>query len=305
MINKYFEFSPAEYFGGALFLEDFKTQGAFFSLCAYYWKESCKMTREKALKVLKNDSEILEELTRLGYVKTRSKNDLISIEFLDNQATKFGRQKKRMSQGGKKGMSVRYSKPERYLRYLQAPYKHLISTLQAPYKHLTKLIDYQSTYSVYKDSPSRTYALARAHNKDSNYTIILDNNIKKEKKVKKRKKETNNGLEIMKSEFEFAGDADFLEIWNDWMVVRKKHKLSESDRAFRRMVTVLKNICKNDHPDIKNQKELIKAILSQSEELRYRDVYKLKENSLNELKTRLNLTLEPKVQQTTINFFKK
>lgn len=79
----YFKFVIAEYLNGDIFLEDYKTQGVFINLCAYYWHRSCDLTLTQLNKKFKDISEEILILSTEKIIKV--KGEKITINFLDEQ----------------------------------------------------------------------------------------------------------------------------------------------------------------------------------------------------------------------------
>ena len=79
----YFKFVISEYLNGDIFLEDYKTQGVFINVCAYYWHCSCDLTLSKLKKKYK---DIDDEITILVKEKMlKLKGEKLIINFLDEQ----------------------------------------------------------------------------------------------------------------------------------------------------------------------------------------------------------------------------
>jgi len=79
----YFKFIISEYLNGEIFLEDYRTQGVFVNICAYYWHHRCDLTLPQLKKKFKDiDAEILI-LSSEKIIKV--KGEKITINFLDEQ----------------------------------------------------------------------------------------------------------------------------------------------------------------------------------------------------------------------------
>ena len=95
----YFKFFVSEWNDGDISLEDFETQGLFINLCAYYWSNECQMTLTKAKKKFRNINEnSFKYLIDAEIIKID--DDIITINFLDEQKEERIESSKRKSKGG-------------------------------------------------------------------------------------------------------------------------------------------------------------------------------------------------------------
>ena len=76
----FFKFNATEWITGNISYESYELQGVFIKLCAEYWNRSNKLTKEDAIKRLK-EPKLIEELIKKGYIKQKRKQ--IKINFLD------------------------------------------------------------------------------------------------------------------------------------------------------------------------------------------------------------------------------
>jgi len=119
----YFQFEPAQYLSGDILLCSYEAQGVFIHLISIYWQRDCQLTMLKAQRMIK--SEALNELIDEDIIKLEGHNDDIIISFLDQQFEQITKQKKRLSDAGKKGAQVKKdkAKPKPPLSEAKAPLK--------------------------------------------------------------------------------------------------------------------------------------------------------------------------------------
>ena len=79
----YFKFYVGEWREGDITLEDFKTQGVFINICAYYWSQECDISFEKLQKRFKNNKKQLENLKKAKIIF--SDGEQVVIKFLNKQ----------------------------------------------------------------------------------------------------------------------------------------------------------------------------------------------------------------------------
>ena len=79
----YFKFVISEYLNGDIYLEDYKTQGVFMNICAYYWHNSCDLTLTKLKKKYRDIENEISILSTEKIIKV--KGEKITINFLDEQ----------------------------------------------------------------------------------------------------------------------------------------------------------------------------------------------------------------------------
>jgi len=98
----YFKFFVSEWSDGDITLEDMEVQGLFINLCAYYWSNECNLTLTKAKKRFRNVSELgFENLIENKIISV--KNDVIKINFLNEQRKDRGAKSLINRQNGSKG----------------------------------------------------------------------------------------------------------------------------------------------------------------------------------------------------------
>lgn len=96
----YFQFEPAEWLAGDIMFCSLSARGLFTDIMALYWQKECKITIEQVKRRFNCDSE-LNELISENIIKVE--NDLIIIEFLNNQLVKVIEKSKTNSSNGSKG----------------------------------------------------------------------------------------------------------------------------------------------------------------------------------------------------------
>lgn len=102
----YFKFFVSEWNDGDITLEDFETQGLFINLCAYYWSNECEITLTKAIKKFRHISkDCFDNLISAEIIKVV--DDLIIINFLDEQKEERIQDSIRKSKGGKASVEAR------------------------------------------------------------------------------------------------------------------------------------------------------------------------------------------------------
>ena len=102
----YFKFFVSEWNDGDITLEDYETQGLFINLCAYYWSNECEITLTKSKKKFRNcGDDSFNYLIENDIIKVE--NDIIIINFLDEQKDERLESSKRKSKGGKASAEAR------------------------------------------------------------------------------------------------------------------------------------------------------------------------------------------------------
>ncbi len=102
----YFKFFVSEWNDGDITLEDFETQGLFINICAYYWSNECEITLSKTKKKFRHISEdSFQNLIDSEVIKVE--DDIITINFLDEQKEERIENSKRKSKGGKASAEAR------------------------------------------------------------------------------------------------------------------------------------------------------------------------------------------------------
>lgn len=94
----YFKFFCSEWSDGDITLEDYKTQGLFINICAYYWSNECVIELSKLKKKFRGYENIIDEIIFSNLIKL--KGDFISISFLDEQQNERKQESKIKSKGG-------------------------------------------------------------------------------------------------------------------------------------------------------------------------------------------------------------
>ena len=102
----FFKFFVSEWNDGDVTLEDFETQGLFINLCAYYWSNECYITLTKTKKKFRLcDEKCFNSLIDANIIKVD--NDVIIINFLDEQKDERASESVRKSNGGKASAEAR------------------------------------------------------------------------------------------------------------------------------------------------------------------------------------------------------
>jgi hypothetical protein len=96
----FFKFNATEWITGNISYESYELQGVFIKLCAEYWNRSNKLTKEDAIKRLK-EPKLIEELIKKGYIKQKRKQ--IKINFLDTEREEIQAKHLKLSESGRKG----------------------------------------------------------------------------------------------------------------------------------------------------------------------------------------------------------
>ena len=100
----YFQFEPAEYLAGDIMFCSYGAQGMFNNICALYWQKDCELKYSQTIKRFGNE-ELIKELISENIIK--SKNDKITINFLNEQYAKATIKSVINSDNGKKGAAKR------------------------------------------------------------------------------------------------------------------------------------------------------------------------------------------------------
>jgi len=106
----WFKFLVSEWTDGDITLEDYEVQGLFINICAYYWSNECEITLKKVRKKFKDapdesfESLLASEVLKIGL------DDLITINFLDEQRDERLKKSDQNAENGKKGGRPRKQK---------------------------------------------------------------------------------------------------------------------------------------------------------------------------------------------------
>tara|TARA_R110002020_G_scaffold156315_2_gene338346 strand:- start:479 stop:1201 length:723 start_codon:yes stop_codon:yes gene_type:complete len=102
----YFKFFVSEWNDGDITLEDFETQGLFINICAYYWSNECEITLSKTKKKFRHiDEDSFQNLIDSEVIKVE--DDIITINFLDEQKEERIENSKKRSKGGRASAEAR------------------------------------------------------------------------------------------------------------------------------------------------------------------------------------------------------
>lgn len=147
----YFRFYPAEYLNGDISLESAQLNGVFIIVCSYYWCEDCYVFKQKLYKKYKKYIKNIEKLISLEIIKFDKQTDLITIKFLDVQLIELGKERKSLSDRGKKGVEAKAEKKKQAVEFETKPQAEV--KLSLSYKDNNKDKDKRSvvkTTSLYK-----------------------------------------------------------------------------------------------------------------------------------------------------------
>jgi hypothetical protein len=97
----YFKFFVSEWNDGDITLEDYKIQGLFINVCAYYWSRECKLDYTTLLKKFKHNVSDINSIIESDLIKLDG--DKIYINFLDEQLNERLQKSKINKQNGAKG----------------------------------------------------------------------------------------------------------------------------------------------------------------------------------------------------------
>jgi hypothetical protein len=105
----YFKFIADEWLSGDITLEDFRLQGVFISVCAYYWKRQCDVDIAKLN--LRYRGAIEEALDRLIDAELIDVDDdgKVIIKFLDEQYAELSKKHNTNKANGLKGAKKRWA----------------------------------------------------------------------------------------------------------------------------------------------------------------------------------------------------
>jgi hypothetical protein len=96
----FFKFNASEWITGNISYESYELQGVFIKLCAEYWNRNNQLTKEDAIRRIK-EPELIEELIKKGYIKQKRKE--IKIKFLDTERNEITAKRLKLSEAGRKG----------------------------------------------------------------------------------------------------------------------------------------------------------------------------------------------------------
>jgi len=112
----YFRFTVQEWQNGDITLEDFEAQGVFINVCCYYWLCNCNVTITKLKRRFSQAQATLESLIEEGIIKTNVVDDIVSINFLDEQWRLLNEKSMVLSKAGKKGYLAKVSQAKARLK---------------------------------------------------------------------------------------------------------------------------------------------------------------------------------------------
>ncbi len=119
----YFKFYPSQWMMGDITLQDYKVQGVFVNIAAYYWQKECSLTLAMLKQKFSNASEEIEILKNSGIISHKNQSDFISIKFLNEQNNELTilheKRVKAGSLGGKAKLKPSLSKAQAKVKHLE------------------------------------------------------------------------------------------------------------------------------------------------------------------------------------------
>ena len=105
----WFKFIPDDWLIGDITIEDYEIQGVFINVCAYYWKRGENGVAMARLKARYKDVKagLWQRLIDCEVMKV-DENQIVRIEFLDDQREEILKEKQFLSNAGKKGAKARW-----------------------------------------------------------------------------------------------------------------------------------------------------------------------------------------------------
>jgi len=100
----YFKFFPTEWLTGNIAYEDLEIQGLFINVCSIYWQRDGNLSIEDIKRRYKKEN-LIDSLLSGGFVKVE--NDLISIDFLNEQLDAANHISRTNSENGKKSAALK------------------------------------------------------------------------------------------------------------------------------------------------------------------------------------------------------
>ncbi|GEM_PF-4968112 len=103
----YFRFYPGEWTGGRIFKQPAEMKGHFIDILCRYWKNEGNYPYEEA--ILDFDKSIIDFFLEKKIIT--KENEMLQIEFMDEQVKEIEQDKKKKSKAGKASAKSRYVKP--------------------------------------------------------------------------------------------------------------------------------------------------------------------------------------------------
>jgi len=109
METPYFKFYPKEWLVGDINFMDLDVQGAFVLVCCHYWLRDSITLQELLRRCGAQSAPMIEGLVKGGMISVDSKNQNISIKFLEEQKKRLDAERKKIVEGGREGAAKRWS----------------------------------------------------------------------------------------------------------------------------------------------------------------------------------------------------
>jgi len=103
----YFKFYPGEWLKGDITLCSMEAQGLFINICNYYWMKDCNMSLTGVQQRFNTKLTELNELIKLDVISIEE--DILIINFLDEQMSEFDEIREKRSLAGKRSAEVKKS----------------------------------------------------------------------------------------------------------------------------------------------------------------------------------------------------
>ncbi len=100
----YFKFFPTEWLTGNIAYEDLEIQGLFINICSIYWQRDGVLSIEDIKRRYKKEN-LIDSLVSGSFIKVE--NELISIDFLNEQLDAANHISRKNSENGKKSAALK------------------------------------------------------------------------------------------------------------------------------------------------------------------------------------------------------
>ena len=99
----YFRFFVQEWQNSKVSVENYKMQGLYINICAYYWVNDCDLTLLTLQKKFKDCKTLISEMIKNGLIKHEKRHNKIQIEFLNIQYDLLSEKRKMRQAAGMRG----------------------------------------------------------------------------------------------------------------------------------------------------------------------------------------------------------
>ena len=99
----YFRFFVQEWQNSKVSVENYKMQGLYINICAYYWVNDCDLTLLTLQKKFKDCKTLITEMIKNGLIKHEKKHNKIQIDFLNIQYDLLSEKRKLRQAAGMRG----------------------------------------------------------------------------------------------------------------------------------------------------------------------------------------------------------